>query len=490
MWGQAAAWLSTEDWLILKLTGAPATDYSVASRTMLFDRHRREWSAELLAAAGLEASLMPPAGQSGTPAGRVSREAAEATGLAPGTPVVLGGHDHICAAFVAGSGEGLPVDSTGSAEALVASAAVPPEGDGWLAAHVNCYPDVIPGRMALVASVGLAGGLVDWLRREVWRWADDESGAYERMFAEIRRPVRPNGLVCFPQFGRGASPRWEPERAHGAFIGFTAGHHRGDLLQAVLESSCFSLRHNLDWMEQNLGVAVPRLRVLGGAVHIPLWMQLKADITGREVEVAAAGEPAALGAAVLGGVGAGVYPDHGAGAAAVAAAAVGGGQRVRPDRERAEAYRVSTSRCGCACPTSSGRWPSSWGFPRADRLRGCANRPPPVAGCRPTVGRHPALRRTLFADSLRAQPSRCRPAARLVAARRSCRAGVAAPGGSRQVQLPPKEPGAFIRPSGPISSTSCSGATARKAGEAQATRIRSQAMPRPAPPTATRTRRR
>ena len=363
VWGQAAAWLSTEDWLILKLTGAPATDYSVASRTMLFDRHRREWSAELLAAAGLEASLMPPAGQSGTPAGRVSREAAEATGLAPGTPVFLGGHDHICATFAAGSGEGLPVDSTGSAEALVASTAMPPEGDRGLAAHVNCYPDVVPGRMALLASVGLAGGLVDWLRREVWRWSEDEAGAYERMFAEIRRPVRPNGLMCFPQFGRGASPRWEPERARGAFIGFTAGHHRGDLLQAVLESSCFSLRHNLDWMEQNLGVAVPRLRVLGGAVHIPLWMQLKADITGREVEVAAAGEPAALGAAVLGGVGAGVYPDHGSGAAAVAAACVDGGQCVSPDWERAEAYRALYEQVWLRLPDQLGPLAEFLGLP-------------------------------------------------------------------------------------------------------------------------------
>ena len=69
VWGRAAAWLSTEDWLILKLTGAPATDYSVASRTMLFDRNRLDWSEELLAAAGLEARLMPPAGQSGTVAG-------------------------------------------------------------------------------------------------------------------------------------------------------------------------------------------------------------------------------------------------------------------------------------------------------------------------------------------------------------------------------------------------------------------------------------
>jgi xylulokinase len=339
IWEHTAGWLSTEDWLILKLTGAPATDYSMASRTMLFDRRRLAWSEELLAAAGLEARLMPPAGQSGTVAGRVSREAAAATGLQAGTPVVLGGHDHICATFVAGGGDQTPVDSTGSAEALVTSVAVAPAGDPGLAAHVNCYPDVVPRRMVLLASVGLAGGLVDWLRREVWKWPDTEADAYARMFGEMRLPLRPNGVMCFPQFGRGASPRFDPERARGAFVGLTAGHSRGDLLQAALEASCFSLRHNLAWVAEHLGKSAPRVRVLGGAVNSPLWLQLKATITGREFEVVAAGEPAALGAAVLGGVGAGVYPDHAAGAAAVASVCLGSGGCVGPDPEQAEAYR-------------------------------------------------------------------------------------------------------------------------------------------------------
>jgi xylulokinase len=340
IWSRAAAWLSTEDWLILKLTGAPATSHSVAARTMLFDRTRLAWSPELLEAAGLEARLMPPAGPSGTTAGQVSRVAAAETGLQAGTPVVLGGHDHICATFVAGGGEGTPVDSTGTAEALVTSVASAPAGDPGLAAHVNCYPDVVPGRMVLLASVGLAGGLVDWLRREVWKWPAAEADAYSRMFAEVRSPVRPNGVMCFPQFGRGASPRFDPERARGAFVGLTAGHSRGDLLQAALEASCFSLRHNLDWVAEHLGKSAPRVRVLGGAVNLPLWLQLKATITGREVEAAAVGEPAALGAAVLGGVGAGVYADHRAGAAAVASCCRGGGLCVGPDPELVEAYRA------------------------------------------------------------------------------------------------------------------------------------------------------
>ena len=361
VWERTAAWLSTEDWLILRLTGAPATDYSMAARTMLFDRTRLAWSAELLEAAGLEPRLMPPAQQSGTVAGRVSREASAATGLKAGTPVVLGGHDHICATFAVGGGEEGPVDSTGTAEALVTSVGAAPAGDPGLAAHVNCYPDVVPGRMVLLASVGLAGGLVDWLRREVWRLGDDVPDAYARMLGEMRLPLRPNGVMCFPQFGRGASPRFDPERARGAFVGLTAGHGRGDLLQAALEASCFSLRHNLDWVAEHLGRTAPRVRVLGGAVHMPLWLQLKATITGREFQVAAAGEPAALGAAVLAGVGAGVYPDHAAGVAAVAAAGAGSGPGVVPDPEWAEAYRALYEQVWLRLPDALG--PLAAGLP-------------------------------------------------------------------------------------------------------------------------------
>ena len=92
IWARTAAWLSTEDWLILKLTGAPATSHSMAARTMLFDRFRLDWSGELLAAAGVEARRMPPAGPSGTVVGGLTAEASAATGLRAGTPVVLGGH--------------------------------------------------------------------------------------------------------------------------------------------------------------------------------------------------------------------------------------------------------------------------------------------------------------------------------------------------------------------------------------------------------------
>jgi len=335
VWARTAAWLSTEDWLLFRLTGEMGTDYSMAARTMLFDRDRGVWSEELLAAAGLDARLMPPAGQAGTLLGGLSPGIASSTGLPAGTPVVLGGHDHLCACFAARGGRPVPVDSTGTAEALVTPAPAPPPGDPGLAAHVNCYRDVEPGRVVLVSSVAFAGGLVDWLRRRVFRFDEDDPEAYGRMMAEVRRPVAPNGLLCFPEFGRGASPRWDPDGARGAFIGLTQGHDRGDLLQAALEATCFSLRHNLAWVEEHLPVEVDRVRALGGAVRNPVWVQLKADLTGRDIEVIDLPEAAALGAAVLAGVGAGVYANHAAGAAAVAPS----GGIVRPDPGRAEAYR-------------------------------------------------------------------------------------------------------------------------------------------------------
>jgi xylulokinase len=336
VWARASAWLSTEDWLILRLTGEAATDRTMASRTMLLDRTTGDWSAELLDAAGLDRGLMPPVHQSGSRVGSVCPEAAAVTGLPVGTPVAVGGHDHLCAAFVARGGDQIPVDSTGTAEALVMPAAAPPPGDPGLSAHVTCYPDVVPGRVILGASVGLAGGLVDWLRREVFRFADEVPDAYERMMSEVSLPLHPTGVMCFPQFGRGASPRWDPGRARGAFVGLAISHTRGDLLQAALEATCFSLRHNLAWMEEHLAVSVARVRTLGGAVRNPVWVQLKADITGREVEVVNIPEAAALGAAVLAGIGAGVYTSHAAAAAAVAPSC----SVVSPDPERAAAYNL------------------------------------------------------------------------------------------------------------------------------------------------------
>jgi xylulokinase len=95
--GRARHWLCLADWITFRLTGLATTSYSLASRTMLFDLRTRTWSDELLQLAGLPAALMPPALPSGEIAGTITAEVSRVTGLSSGMPVVIGGHDHICA---------------------------------------------------------------------------------------------------------------------------------------------------------------------------------------------------------------------------------------------------------------------------------------------------------------------------------------------------------------------------------------------------------
>ncbi len=364
VWARTAAWLSTEDWLLWRLTGEVATDYSMAARTMLFDRDRGEWSAELLAAADLDGRLMPPVLPSGSVLAGLSAEAAAATGLPAGTPVVMGGHDHLCAAFVARGGRQIPIDSTGTAEALVTPAASPPPGDPGLAAHVNCYRDVEPGRVALLSSVAFAGGLVDWLRRQVFRIGEDDPDAYARMMDEVRRPVRPNGLLCFPEFGRGASPRWDPAGARGAFVGLTQGHDRGDLLQAALEATCFSLRHNLAWVEEHL----VRCRGTGaGPRRSGAQPGLGAD-EGRPDRPGDRGDrPAGGGRPGSGGARRG----RGGRLSDPRRRGGRGGRRPAPWSGRIPDGRRPTggcTRCGCVSPIWWGPWPAPWPRRPAERV--------------------------------------------------------------------------------------------------------------------------
>ncbi len=218
VFARARKWLSAPDLLVRRLSGREVTDLTIASRTMLLDRRRRDWSEELLDAAGIDRELLPEVAAAGTQVGGLLPDAADAIGLPAGTPVSLGGHDHLCAAFAARGGEQRPVDSTGTAEGLVTPVAAPLTGDPGLKSHVSCYPDVVPGAYVLSAQVGLAGGLVEWLARAAFR---DAGGEYEQMFAEVPQPLRFSGVICHPVFGRGASPWWDPAGARGAFLGLT-----------------------------------------------------------------------------------------------------------------------------------------------------------------------------------------------------------------------------------------------------------------------------
>jgi xylulokinase len=333
VFSRARRWLSMQGWLLYRLAGVAATAPSIAARTMLFDRIDGEWSQRMLDAADVDASLLPDVVPSGTEVGALTEAAAGACGLPAGIAVVAGGHDHLCGAYaVRGGDPGVVVDSVGTAESLVASISAPLRGDPGLAAHINCYPGVERGRWVLSAQVGLAGGLVGWALERLYGETPGVENA-RRLFERLPPHFEPGGVLCVPQLGRGASPRWDPEAALGAFAGLGPETTREDLVRALLEATCFSLRENLEWFGRHAG-ATTRIAVIGGAARNEAWLQMRADVTGRTLEVPEVDEPAALGAALLAAAGAGLM----AGPAVAASLPVIGRRRIEPDPRRSAGF--------------------------------------------------------------------------------------------------------------------------------------------------------
>lgn len=317
IWARTRRWLCMEEFIAWRLSGVAVTDHSIASRTLLFDQAKGDWSEALLSATELPRSLFPEAAPSGTAFGAVTADAAAATGLPAGTPVVTGGHDHLVGALAAGAARpGVLLDSAGTAEGILLTATRYDPSPALLSAGFSIYRHVVPGRFVVVAGQHGAGGLITWLIDRLY--GAEGARPYERAFAEAAAaPVGAGGLFCLPHL-RGSRVPEHDLQSRAAFVGLVDGHGRGHLLRAALESLGYWLASSLAVLEAATGDAITELLVIGGATRSPLWMQIKADCTNRTLRLPRLDEAVALGAALLAGVGVGVYADADAAAAAVA----------------------------------------------------------------------------------------------------------------------------------------------------------------------------
>ena len=336
----AHKWLCMEDFALWRLAGVHATDHSIASRTLAFDQRTRTWSEEVLEATGLSADLFPVAYPSGTAVGTVTPAAEAETGLPAGTVVATGGHDHLCGSLAAGVvGPGAFLDSMGTAEGglLLAPSYQP---DLRLLESGYChYAHVIPGQYVMLFGLTSSGGLIHWLVQRLWPEAAGSAEAQARAFGAALLEaggVRPgsDGLFWLPHLSGVGSP-WEDESSKAAIVGLTAAHERGHLVRAVLEGLSYWLRENLDVLGEIAGIPPGREVVaIGGGTRAALWMQIKADVTRRVVRVPEVPEAAALGAALLAGVGAGIFASPEQAAASVARPST----VYEPSPERSAAY--------------------------------------------------------------------------------------------------------------------------------------------------------
>ena len=282
--------LLPKDYVRLCLTGEHAIDFADASGTLLFDVARRRWSTEVLEALEIPHEWLPQA-----------LESPEVSGRWDGRPVAAGAGDQAAGAL------GVGVDSPGPVSVVLGTsgvvfAALPSfRADPEARVHVFCH--AVPGGWHAMGVMLSAAGSLRWLREAL-----APGTSYDAFVAEAER-VRAgsDGLLFLPYLTGERTPHADPN-ARGAFVGLSAAHGRGALVRAVLEGVAYGLRDSLELLRE-LGVRPDVGRASGGGARSRLWLEIVASVLDLPLELTVAEEGAAFGAALLGGVAAGVFPD-------------------------------------------------------------------------------------------------------------------------------------------------------------------------------------
>jgi len=298
-WARVRSVMLPKDYVRLKITGECATDLADASGTLMLDVANRKWSAEVLQAVEMDASLLPQLFESPEICAKISAAGAEATGLKPGTPVVAGAGDQAAGAVGMGIASPGAVSATIGTSGVVFAATDRPALDPKGRLHTFCH--AIPGRWHVMGVTQAAGLSLRWFR--------DCFGpnSYDQLTAEAATvPPGAEGLLWAPYLMGERTPHLDPN-ARAVLIGLTASHSRAHIIRAILEGVAFSLRDTFTIFRE-MNVPVNCIRLGGGGARSPLWRQIQADIYGREVEIVGAEEGAAYGAAMLAGVGAKIWP--------------------------------------------------------------------------------------------------------------------------------------------------------------------------------------
>jgi xylulokinase len=304
-WKRVRHVMLPKDYVRMQLSGDRATDMADASGTLLLDVAHRRWSREVLEAVELDERLLPTLYESPDVCGAISADGAAATGLRRGTPVVAGAGDQAAGATGMGIVSPGSVSATIGTSGVVFAATDRPALDPKGRLHTFCH--AIPERWHVMGVTQAAGLSLRWFRDQFGAGPDDGRKAYDRLVDEAAR-VRPgsDGLIWLPYLMGERTPHLDPN-ARAAFLGLTASHTRRHLVRSVLEGVTFSLRDTFTIFEE-MRVPVNRVRLGGGGARSALWRQIQANIYGRDVECVEAEEGAAYGAAILAGVGAGIWP--------------------------------------------------------------------------------------------------------------------------------------------------------------------------------------
>jgi xylulokinase len=296
----SARWLaSVSAYLNGWLTGETVHDHANASSSLLYDLEARDWSEELVAAAGLQSRHLPAIAPAHAVIGHLRPEAAEQLGLPVRTRVVTGtGDDHGAALGAGAAGPGVLVDVTGTAEPVAIPAAAVIIDDERL---VETHAHAVDGTLLVENPGFVSGGSTRWLSEVTGRTQGD------LFAAAAEAPAGSAEVIFVPALSGSMAPRWDDE-IRGCFARLGLGHGLPHLARAVLEGCAYALRDIVDRLDA-LGAGGDEIRVVGGGARSALWLQIKADVTGRPVRRVLGDCATSTGAAMLAGVAAGAFPD-------------------------------------------------------------------------------------------------------------------------------------------------------------------------------------
>ncbi len=301
--------LQSNSYIVYKLTGAYTQEYSQAYAFHFFNMSQGRYDEQMAETLGINLEKFPPLSPCHAVVGTVTTAAAQETGLVPGTPVVAGGLDAACCTLGAG------VIQPGQTQEQGGQAG----GMSIVLDKPRMHPRLILGYHVVPGLWLLQGGTVGG--SGTLRWFREELGAYEEQLGQERgispfvvmseeaARIRPgsDGLIFLPYMAGERSPIWD-SNARGVFFGLSFNKTRAHMIRAMMEGVGYSLRHNLETALE-AQAETEFLVSVGGAANSAVWTQLKADIIGKVIQVPFSDHATTLGAAILAGVGVGVYRD-------------------------------------------------------------------------------------------------------------------------------------------------------------------------------------
>lgn len=292
--------LQSNSYIAYRLTDRMSQEYSQGYGIHFFDINRLTYDEGLANKLGLTQEMVPELCGCDAVVGEVTEKAAKVTGLRAGTPVVAGGLDAACGTLGAG------VYQVGQTQEQGGQAGGMSICTDRALAHKKLIlgTHVVPGLWLLQGGTVGGGGTLKWFRQELGK-----DMSFDELTAEAEKvPAGSEGVLFLPYMAGERSPIWDPD-AKGVFYGLSYDKTRGHMIRAVLEGVAFSLEHNLRTAKET-GAVVGVLNAMGGSANSLLWTQIKADVTGRTMQVPASDTATTLGAALLAGVGCGVYQGY------------------------------------------------------------------------------------------------------------------------------------------------------------------------------------